>query len=321
MNLTGFHHLTSITGHAKDNLDFYTRVLGLRLVKKTVNQDDTSAYHFFYADGAGSPGTDITFFDWPHVVPERRGTRSIVRTGFKVASEEALNYWSNRFAEMSVKHSPTARRDNRAVLDFEDPEGQRLSLVVDASRDEVKTWDKSPIPPDHQLRGLGAIAISVPQLETTDAVLTQVMNFEMTRQYSENGITTHVYEMLNKKARPSGPGPASQELHVAIEPSAPVARLGAGGAHHVAFRVPTFDEYQKWFERLTSLGVHSSGPVDRFYFKSLYFREPNGILFELATDGPGFASDESIDSLGEKLSLPPFLEPRRAEIEAKLKPV
>jgi glyoxalase family protein len=312
MQLTGIHHLTAVTADAPGNHAFYTATLGLRLVKKTVNQDDTSAYHLFYADGRGSPGTDLTFFDWP-ATPERRGTRSIVRTGLRVASADALAYWADRLTAAKVRHDGIVERDGRATIDLEDPEGQRLSLVVDGGRGDAHPWADSPVPAEHQIRGLGPITISVPDLAPTDRVLTTVMNLRPARTYALGEATVHVYEM--------GEGGPAAELHVAVEPSLRTAAAGAGGVHHVAFRVPTFEQYDAWAQRLGQLRVPNSGPVDRFYFRSLYFREPNGILFELATDGPGFDADEPMESLGQRLALPPFLEPRRASIEAGLKPL
>jgi glyoxalase family protein len=319
MQLHGIHHLTAVTAHARDNHAFFTQTLGMRLVKKTVNQDDVSAYHLFYADGQGTPGTDITFFDWP-AAPERRGTDSIVRTGLRVAGRESVGYWADRLANLGIRHSGVVDRDGRSTLDVEDPEGQRLSLVADDRPGEAHPWAKSPVPAAHQIRGLGPITISVRDLTPTDRILTQVMGMRRVRDYADKATdrsagqtVIHVYEMGNG-------GPAA-ELHVAVEKSLRIAQLGAGGVHHVAFRVPTFEEYDQWNARLAEMRVPSSGPVDRFYFRSLYFREPNGILFELATDGPGFHADEPMESLGEKLSLPPFLEPRRASIEANLKPL
>ncbi|HVU32536.1 MAG TPA: ring-cleaving dioxygenase [Opitutaceae bacterium] len=321
MQLTGFHHLTAVTADARGNHAFYTRVLGLRLVKKTVNQDDVSAYHLFYADGRATPGTDITFFDWP-VPRERRGTRSIVRTGFRVDSPAALDWWKQRFAELGVKHDEPGDRDGRATLDFEDPEGQRLSLVADPGG-PANPWARSPVPPEYQLRGLGPITLSVPDLRPTHAVLTQVMNMRHLREYGigtdGQRATIHVYAM--GAGGKSGNAATAEELHVASDPELAPARSGAGGVHHVAFRTPTFGEYDQWVARLEQIGVPSSGPVNRHYFRSLYFREPNGILFEIATDEPGFATDEPMESLGERLALPPFLEARRAEIEAGLKPL
>jgi glyoxalase family protein len=306
MQLTGIHHLTAVTANAPGNHAFYTQTLGLRMVKKTVNQDDTSAYHLFYADGKGSPGTDITFFDWP-TPPERRGTRSIVRTGLRVASAESLTFWADRL------QAKVLDRDGRPAIDFDDPEGQRLSLVLDPKPGDLHAWDRSPVPAEHQIRGLGPITISVPDLVPTERYLTSVMNMRQARAYTHDGVTVHVFEM--------GDGGPAAELHVAVEPGARPHGPGAGGVHHVAFRVPTFAEYDAWTARLQELRVPNSGPVDRFYFRSLYFREPNGILFELATDGPGFHADEPMETLGESLSLPPFLESQRASIEANLKPL
>ena len=307
MNLHGLHHVTAITARARENHDFYTRVLGLRLVKKTVNQDDVSAYHLFYADGAGTPGTDLTFFDWP-AAPEQRGTNSIVRTGLRVGSPETLEWWHQRLRATAA----IGERDGSPVLDFEDSEGQRLSLVVD---DEPATamWERSPVPPEHQIRGLGPVVLSVRKLASTDRVLRELLGFELARTYAWSGRETNVY-------RCGGKDGAAREIHVLAEPDAAAARQGAGGVHHLALRT-TQSDYALWAGRLAESGVPNSGPVDRFWFRSLYFRDPNGILFEIATDEPGFSTDEPFDKLGETLSLPPFLEPRRREIEAGLKPL
>jgi glyoxalase family protein len=315
MQLTGIHHLTAVSADAPGNVAFYTGVLGMRLVKKTVNQDDVSAYHLFYADALARPGTDLTFFDWP-AAPERRGTHSIARTALRVAGESSLQWWAKRLAEAGVRHAEVAKRDGRLTLDFEDPEGQRLSLVDDGGAGEAHPWERSPVPAAHQVRGLGPITMSVPDLDPTDGVLASVMNLRKARDYphpEKPADTVHVYEM-------GGGGPAA-ELHVAVQRDLPPARQGAGGVHHVAFRTPDEAQYDAWARRLNDMRIPNSGKVDRFYFRSLYFREPNGILFEIATDGPGFATDEPLESLGEKLALPPFLEPRRKDIEAGLKPL
>lgn len=314
MQLEGIHHLTAISADAPGNRRFYEGVLGMRLVKKTVNQDDVSAYHLFYADGLASPGSDITFFDWP-AAPERRGTHSIARTALRVAGGETLEWWRYRLGDRDIRVGEIGERDGRLTLDFEDPEGQRLSLVDDGGAGESHPWARSTVPLEHQIRGLGPITLSVPDLAPTDAVLTAVMNMRPVRTYPhpENSRhTVHVYAM--------GEGGPAAELHVAVQPDLPAARSGRGGVHHVAFRTPDA-EYDDWAERLKKMRIPNSGKIDRFYFKSLYFREPNGILFEIASDGPGFAADEPLDALGEKLSLPPFLEGRRKEIEANLKTV
>ena len=309
MQLTGIHHLTAITANARGNNQFYTETLGLRRVKKTVNQDDTSAYHLFFADGAGSPGTDITFFDWP-AAPERRGTNAITRTALRVGAD-SLDYWADRLAGLSGK---ITMLDGRPTLDVEDPEGQRLRLIA-APTPAGQPWDRSDVPAEHQIHGLGPITISVPELAPTQAVLTQVMNMRLVRDYAspDGQGQVHVFEM--------GDGGAAAELHVAVQPGLPQARQGAGGVHHVAFRVPDTAALTAWTDRVARFRVPSSGEVERFYFRSLYFREPGGNLFELATDGPGFDVDEPFETMGEGLSLPPFLEGKRQQIEAGLKPL
>ncbi|HEX8906367.1 MAG TPA: ring-cleaving dioxygenase [Longimicrobiaceae bacterium] len=315
MQLTGIHHLTAISADIRGNHRFYTQVLGMRLVKRSVNQDDVSAYHLFYADGAGSPGTDLTFFDWP-VPPERRGTHSITRTHLRVRGRDVLEWWEKRLQGHGVAVSGIAERDGRAVLDFEDPERQRLSLVDDGGAGfEPVPWERSPVPAECQVRGLGPIIISVPSITQTEMVLTEALGMRHARDYAEGAAqpNVHVFEM--------GDGGPHAELHVAVQPDLPVARQGAGGVHHVAFRTPTEEEYHGWTARLREFGVHSSGEIDRYYFRSLYFREPNGVLFEIATDGPGFAVDEDPATLGEQVVLPPFLEPHRAAIVANLKPI
>jgi glyoxalase family protein len=316
MQLTGIHHLTAVSAAIAENHRFYTRTLGMRLVKRSVNQDDVSAYHLFYADAKGSPGTDLTFFDWP-VPRERHGTRSIVRTCLRVHGEATVQWWAERFDELKVAHGDIIERDGRLTLCFEDPEGQRLALVDDGGAgDPPVPWERSPVPSQHQIRGLGPIVISVPTLNPTDTLLTRVFNMRLVRDcpHPDNpGTLVHVFEMG------AGGGPHA-ELHVAVQPDLPVARQGAGGVHHVAFRTPDAD-YDAWAERLNEFDVPNSGKVDRFWFRSLYVREPNGVLFEIATDGPGFAVDEDPATLGETVVLPPFLEPHRQQIVANLKPI
>ncbi len=315
MDLTGIHHLTAVSANISLNHRFYTETLGMRLVKRSVNQDDVSAYHLFYADALASPGTDVTFFDWP-VPPERRGTRSITRTHLRVAGLDALNWWAEHLRTEGVASGEIAERDGRLTLDFEDLEGQRLALVDDRGAGEAHPWERSPVPAAYQVRGLGPIRLSVPHLKPTERILEKVLQMRPVREYPhpENPQhTVHVYEM--------GPGGASAEIHVAVQPDLPPTSPGAGGVHHVAFRTPTFAEHDAWIERLAEMRIPNSGLVDRYYFRSLYFREPNGILFEIASDGPGFTVDEEEATLGEKVVLPPFLEPRRAEIVANLKPI
>jgi len=314
MQLIGIHHLTAISADAPGNKRFYTGTMGMRMVKKTVNQDDTSAYHLFYADALARPGTDLTFFDWP-APREQRGTHSIARTALRIAGPESFRWWKEHLNAAGAKTDEIAERDGRLTLDFEDPEGQRLSLIDDGGAGEAFPWEKSPVPAMHQIRGLGPITLSVPNLKATEAVLTTLMGMREVRTYplpNNAKHTVHVFEM--------GEGGAGAELHVAVQPDLRPASQGAGGVHHVAFRTPD-NEYDGWAERLEKLRVPNSGKVDRFWFRSLYFREPNGILFEIASDGPGFGVDEPMDKLGEKLVLPPFLEAKRAEIERGLKAI
>jgi glyoxalase family protein len=315
MELTGIHHLTAISAQIRENYRFYTQVMGMRLVKRSVNQDDVSAYHLFYSDAVGSPGNDLTFFDWP-VPPESRGTHSITRTHLRVNGRVALEWWIGWLGQHGVAHRGVEERDGRAVLDFEDPEGQRLALIDDGGAgDPPVPWEKSPVPAEHQVRGLGPIVMSVPSITQTDTVLTKALNMRQVRSYAHDSAqpNVHVYEM--------GAGGPHAELHVAVQPDLPVARQGAGAVHHVAFRTPDEEQYHAWAARLNELRIPNSGEIDRYYFRSLYFREPNGILFEIATDGPGFAVDEDAATLGESVVLPPFLEAHRKEIVANLKPI
>lgn len=313
MQLNGIHHLTAVSSSIRENLRFYTGPLGMRLVKRSVNQDDVSAYHLFYADAVGTPGTDLTFFDW-NMPREKRGTNSVVRTMLRVTGADTIDWWRNRFKELGVTCGEIVERDGRITLDFEDTEGQRLALVDDAGTgDPPRIWESSPVPADKQVRGIGPIVMSVPDLRPTDTVLTRVLEMNHDREYMDEGHAIHVYRMR-------GDGPHA-ELHVAVEPDTPRARLGAGGVHHVAFRTPNEAEYHEWTARLNSFGIPNSGEIDRYYFRSLYFREPGHVLFEIATEGPGFGVDEDTATLGEKVVLPPFLENQRAAIVANLKPL
>lgn len=314
MQLHGIHHLTAVSADAQGNHAFYTGPMGMRLVKKTVNQDDTSAYHLFYADGEASPGTDLTFFDWP-VERERRGTGSVTRTGLRVRGEAALAYWAERLAQSGVTPGAVREIDGRLQLDFEDFEGQRLALVDDGGAGPAHPWARSPVPAEHQIRGLGPITMSVANLAPSEAFATEVMGMRRVRTYQSDDptpVTVHVFGM--------GEGGPAAELHMRVEPHLPRARQGAGAVHHVAFRIPDAD-YGAWTDRFDRYRLPSSGPVDRYYFRSLYIREPGGILYEIATDGPGFDADEPKETLGERLALPPFLEPQRAAIERGLKPL
>lgn len=316
--LIGFHHVTAITAQVRSNLQFYTETLGLRLVKRTVNQDDVSAYHLFYADGLASPGSDLTFFDWPTLPRERRGRQSITRTGLRADSVATLEWWAARLDAAGVAVEPLHKRGGRTVLDFEDFEGQRLSLEAEAPVDAaaIHPWERSPVPAEQQIRGLGPVTITVARLAPTARLLTEVLGMQPGASYADPAAPHAVVQVFHM----AGAG-AAAELHVAERPDLPSAQQGAGGVHHLALRVQTMEAHAAWQEHLVAAGVSTSGIVERFYFRSIYFREPNGVLFELATDGPGFTADEPLATLGESLSLPPFLEPYRVRIEAGLEPL
>jgi glyoxalase family protein len=317
MQLTGLHHVTAVTGRIADNLEFYTDVLGLRLVKRSVNQDDVSAYHLFYADRVGTPGTDMTFFDWPRIGPDQRGTDSIVGTAFRVTGREALEFWAGRLAAMDVRGIEAGEFAGRALLAFEDPEGQRLYLVDDEGAPfGGEIWQRSGIPAEFALRGFYSVILSVPSLRELAPILTGVLNFEeVARTHWIDGQTGAV---IYRTIEGGGPG---TEVWLLAEPAAPRALLGAGGVHHVAFRVSEAGTQQAWRSHLVRSGLGVSSQIDRFWFRSIYFRVTRGILFEIATDGPGFGVDEDLEHLGESLVLPPFLEPHRERIEAGLVPI
>ena len=317
MELGGLHHLTAVTTDAAENVDFYTGVLGMRLVKKTVNQDDTSAYHLFYGDELGRAGTEVTFFDWPQlrVAANHPGAGEVSTTELRVKDRAALEWWAGRFDELGVAHAGIAERDGRAYLDFTDREGQRLRLSEDRGEGVPGgvPWEKAPVPQEAGIRGLGAVDLTVAELGPTAWVLTEVLGFRRTGEESEDGGRTVTFEV--------GPGGPGTKVRVLERPGAAYAHLGRGGVHHVAFRTPDDEEHAAWRERIRRAGLGVTPQIDRYYFRSIYFREPGGVLFEIATDGPGFATDEDPDHLGERLSLPPFLEGRREEIEARLTPI
>jgi glyoxalase family protein len=312
--LSGIHHVSAISAHIERTHRFYTEELGMRPVIKTVNQDDTSMYHLFFGDGIGSPGSDMTVFDIRGAAREHRGNNSITRTNFRVAGQGTLEWWVSRFDELGVAHGPMAERGGRRVLDFDDPEGTPLALVDDDGAGESHPWSESPVPAERQIRGLGYTEITVPALEPTDRFLTDALGLRRDRTYRGTGAPAHDVHVYT-----IGAGGAHAEVHVAVRADLPRARYGAGGVHHVALRVPDGQSMEDWVARLDAAGYRNSGIVDRHYFTSAYVREPNHVLFELATDGPGFQVDGPLDA--ERLSLPPFLEPRRAEIEAALRPL
>ncbi|MEI5909134.1 ring-cleaving dioxygenase [Bacillus spongiae] len=318
-SLKGQHHVSAITANAKKNYEFYTQTLGLRLVKKTINQDNTSMYHLFYADERGNPGTELTFFEIPNAGTTYEGNNSISLTTLRVKNDESLQYWEKRLEEFGVTHEGISYHTGRATLRFRDFEGQRLALLSDENNKGVKggkPWDNSPVPVEHGIVGLGPVTLTVPRGESTAKILTSVLGFEETRTFPstiEGQPDVQVFE--------TGEGGTGGEIHLEERDDLPAEKPGRGSVHHVAFRVEDGNELKKWVDWINENRLPNSGSVERYYFRSLYFREPNGILFELATDGPGFEADESFETLGERLALPPFFEAQREEIEAGLKPL
>lgn len=316
MQLTGIHHVTAVTGNPSQNVAFYTQVLGLRLVKKTVNQDDLSAYHLFYGDEVGSAGTEMTFFDWPHAGPVQPGTETIAPIAFRVPGRAALDWWARRLSDYGVSHSGIGDFAGRAILSFADPEGQRLMLVDDGGAPGGTPWAGSPVPADMAIRGLHGVSLTVRQRAPTARFLTEVLGFRQVGEFVDPDTPARSVVVFTTGA--GGPG---TEVYVEERPDAPRGRVGIGGVHHVALRTPNDGEQQQWRERIWRMGFQVTTVIDRYYFKSIYFPVPGGMLFEIATDGPGFATDEDVAHLGERLALPPFLESRREQIEAGLRPI
>ncbi|MBI2516728.1 MAG: ring-cleaving dioxygenase [Opitutae bacterium] len=301
----GLHHITAIASDPRQNLDFYTRVLGLRFVKKSVNQDDPGTYHLYYGDYAGSPGTILTFFPWAGLRRGRPGTGQSYATGFSVPAG-SLPFWQKRLAELKVATAPAERRFNEEVLTVFDPDGLRLELVATPEADPRAPTPSADVPAQFAIRGFHGTTLALTDARPTASVLTDSMGY---RQLAQAGHRTRY------AAGAGGPG---TYVDLLTDPALPRGLNGAGTIHHVAFRVP--DDATEVAARsvLLGRGLQVSPVIDRAYFKSIYYREPGGVLFEIATDQPGFAIDEPVEQLGTKLSLPPRLEPHRAEIEAAL---
>ncbi len=303
MQLEGIHHISSITGDAARNVDFYVRVLGLRMVKKTVNQDDPSVYHLFYADEQGSPGADLTFFEYPGARPGRAGAGMIHTIVLRVGSEASLDFWRLRLADEQVESERVG--DGPGALRFADPEGLGYELIVDESGDEPLTANSPDVPAEHAIRGFAGVRAYSAAPQRSAALLGDVLGF-----------TPENDERLHWEAR----GEKRGGFYAYDQAPEERGLQGAGTVHHVAF-ASYDDDIAAWNERVTQAGRHTSGLVDRFWFRSVYFREPSGVLFELATLGPGFTSDEPLERLGESLVLPPAFEHLRAQIEPKLTPL
>jgi glyoxalase family protein len=296
--LNGIHHISAITADARRNLAFYTGVMGLRLVKKTVNQDNPSVYHLFYADEDGSPGADLTFFEYPGLARGRAGAGMIHTTGLRVGSEAALDFWARRLAAAEVD---TVREERR--LHFEDPEGLGFELIAEPTSDRPLSAWHPEIPEDLAIQGFAGVRAFARRPDASDGFLHQALGFVHT--------SDAMYE-----AR----GESRGSLYV--YESAPELRglSGSGTVHHVAWS-STMDDHAGWRRRVIESGGAPTPVIDRFYFRSIYFREPSGVLFEIATIGPGFATDEAKEHLGERLSLPPAFEHLRAEVEVSLTPL
>lgn len=311
-HLKGVHHITAITSSAEKNYEFFTYVLGMRLVKKTVNQDDIQTYHLFFADDQGSAGTDMTFFDFPGIPKGAHGTNEISKTSFRVPSDAALVYWEQRFDRLKVKHNGIKEQFGKRVLTFTDFDDQHYQLISDEHNTGVESgtpWQKGPVPLEYAITGLGPVFVRIANFEDFKEVLEKVLLF---REVSEDG-PYHLFEV--------GKGGNGAAVIVEHNTFLPPARQGYGTVHHAAFRVEDTAVLKEWIQRLSSFGLSNSGYVDRYFFESLYARVAPQILFEFATDGPGFMGDEPYDTLGEKLSLPPFLEPKRAQIEQLVRPI
>jgi glyoxalase family protein len=299
MKLEGIHHITAITGDAPRNVEFYVGVLGLRMVKKTVNQDDPTVYHLFYADEHGSPGSDLTFFEYPGAAPGRAGAGMVHRIVWRVASDAAIDFWAQRLREYGVD---AARVDGR--LRFADPEGLEHELVVSTVDDEPLVGGAPDVPREHALQGFDGVRAYTDDSARSEPLLRETLGFT-------GGEDGHWEVRGEHRGGIYAYDPAPAGVH---------PRQGAGTVHHIAFAT-TIEEHEAWQQRVARSGARPTPVIDRFYFRSVYFREPSGVLFELATLGPGFDADEDPRHLGERLSLPPKFEPLRARLEQTLTPL
>ncbi len=307
--MSGIHHITAIAGDASRNLEFYTRVLGLRLVKKTVNFDDPATYHLYFGDEVGTPGTILTFFPWGHAPKGRNGVGLAQQTMFRVP-EGALGYWAHRFVEKGVPHEAIEKRFGHSVLSFADPDGMSLALVGIAGAEGETAWTGSDVPAEDAIRGFHGIRLLLEDTKSTGAILTDVLGF--VEAGSEDSVTQFV-----AKGTASGGVVEIREAKGFL-----AGHMGRGSVHHVAFRAATDEEQAQMRTRLVETHrIHATEQMDRNYFRSIYFREPGGVIFEIATDQPGCAVDEPVASLGQALKLPPFLERQRKTIEAALQPL
>ncbi|WP_342431802.1 ring-cleaving dioxygenase [Neobacillus sp. FSL H8-0543] len=310
--LKGLHHVTAITSSAEKIYEFFTYVLGMRLVKKTVNQDDIQTYHLFFADDVGGAGTDMTFFDFPGIPKGVHGTNEISKTSFRVPTDAALEYWVKRFDKYKVKHKGINEQFGKKTISFVDFDDQQYQLISDENNEGVASgtpWQNGPIPLEYAITGLGPIFVRTSSFDYFKEVLEQV--FFMREVAQENSF--HLFEM--------GEGGNGAQVIVEYNTVLPQARQGFGTVHHTAFRVDEKADLDAWQKRLHGFNIPNSGFIDRYFFGSLYTKAAPSILFELATDGPGFMGDEPYETLGEKLSLPPFFEKKREKIEGLVRPI
>ncbi|MCR8656414.1 ring-cleaving dioxygenase [Paenibacillus endoradicis] len=310
--LKGIHHVTAITSSAEKNYEFFTNVLGMRLVKKTVNQDDIQTYHLFFADDKGSAGTDMTFFDFPNIQKGVHGNNEIFKTSFRVPTDAAIDYWVKRFNRLNVKHTGISEQFGKKTLSFVDFDDQQYQMISDEHNIGVESgtpWIKGPIPLEFAITGLGPIFVRISDFVYFKQMLEKVMLFEEIASEGSN----HLFEV--------GEGGNGAQVIVEHNIMLPPSRQGFGTVHHAAFRVADREVLDEWTERFADFNFHTSGYVDRHFFESLYVRVAPQILFEFATDGPGFMGDEEYETVGEKLSLPPFLEGRREQIEKLVRPI
>ena len=307
MKLRGIHHITAIATEPQQNLDFYTQVLGLRLVKRTVNFDDPGSYHFYFGDRIGSPGTILTFFPWPGSRRGTRGSGQVGATSFALP-DNALEYWKERLGRERIPVEETTPRFGRRAIRFTDPDGLMLELIESGHADDDKINTQSDVPAEFALRGFDAPTLQVQSAALTEKLLTEIFGFELQG------------EEKSRRRFSLGPG-AAQRVDLIERRETGFGHIAAGTVHHIAFRAANDDEQVGWRAKLAEMGFGVTPVIDRQYFHSIYFREPGGILFEIATDNPGFAIDEAVEHLGESLRLPPQYEEHRSAIEQALPPV
>ena len=321
----GIHHVTAITSNPQRNIDFYTGTLGLRLVKLTVNQDDPTAYHLYYGDELGRPGTILTFFHWPNIPRGRRGTSQVIATAFLIP-ENSINYWIDRFKKGQIEYrGPYKRFNDEQVITLYDPDGLELELVAHTSAEDrkVNIWKEGLVPTEYAIRGFYSVTLSEEGYERTASVLTDELGFIPTLHDGSRfryEISTSASSTIDKEKEAIGVGGA-RIVDVLCLPYTQQALIGIGSVHHVAFRTPTDAQQLILRRNIVKARLNATPVIDRFYFHSVYFREPGGVLFEVATNPPGFTVDEKADALGTRLVLPPWLETMRNDIEKILPPV